>query len=513
MVVLDHDSKLEHLRQATKLPARYFSDTAAPSKEWNRIYLLKKYPTMPSKPTSLAPDQLQSLEALVGPEHVLTSSEHRLTYGKDQTLDWVYPPAAVVRPANAQEVSAVLRWAYAQNIPVTPRGAGTGLAGGALPVTGGLVVSTERLNQILDLDVANLQVTTEPGVLTQVLQETVEAQGLYYPPDPSSRGSSYIGGNVATNAGGPRAVKYGVVKDYVINLQVVLPQGDLIWTGAHTLKNSTGYQLTQLLVGSEGTLGIITQIVLKLLPRPHHNLLLLASFGSVQQASAAVSAIFRAGVVPSALEFMERRALELAAAYVGTSAPLGEDVQAQLLIEVDGNHLDSLYADCETLDQVLQAHDCLEVLFADDAATQNKLWTLRRNLNPAIKQHAKAMKKADTVVPRAALPELLAAIHRIGAEHGIRAVNYGHAGDGNVHVTLMQEEQSDEHWAAHAPVALRAIFEAVADLRGTISGEHGIGYLQKEHLPLVFSPAALQLQRAIKQAFDPKGLLNPQKLF
>lgn len=464
-------------------------------------------------PPALTIEQRQTLEAIVGPDYLYTDSAACQPYGSDQTENWSYPPVAVVRPANAQEISAVMRWAYTNEVPITPRGAGTGLAGGALPVSGGVVLSTERMNQLLDIDTDNLQVTTQPGVLTQVLQEAVAEQGLYYPPDPASRGSSYIGGNVATNAGGPRAVKYGVVKDYVLNLQVVLPQGDIIWTGAHTLKNSTGYQLTQLLVGSEGTLGIITQLVLKLLPLPQHRLLLLASFPTVTHSCTAVSAIFRAGIVPSALELMERRALELAADYVGTTAPLPDTVQAQLLIEVDGAHLDSLYQDCEVLDGVLQAHHCSEVLFADDHTTQEKLWTLRRNLNPAIKHYARAVKKADTVVPRAALPELLDHIHRISTAHGLSAVNYGHAGDGNVHVTLMQENQPDAVWAKHAPLALRAIFKQVAALRGTISGEHGIGYLHKEQLPLVFSSAALDLQRAIKVAFDPKGLLNPQKLF
>lgn len=463
--------------------------------------------------TTLSPYQLQELTQLVGSAHLLTEATACAPYGQDQTEDWSYPPAVVVRPADAEGISAVLRWAYTNDIPVTPRGAGTGLAGGALPLKGGIVLSTERLNQILELDTENLQVTTQPGVLTQVLQEAVAAKGLYYPPDPASRGSSYIGGNVATNAGGPRAVKYGVVKDYVLNLQVVLPDGAIIWTGAHTLKNSTGYALTQLLVGSEGTLGIITQIVLKLLPLPQHRLLLLASFGSVEQACAAVGAIFRAGIVPSALEFMERRALELSAHYVGTDAPLSDAVQAQLLIEVDGNHLETLYQDCETLDQVLQHYDCLEVLFADDHATQNKLWSLRRNLNPAIKQYAKAVKKADTVVPRASLPTLLVAIHRISTEYGLTAVNYGHAGDGNVHVTLMQEQQSDAVWQTQAPAALHAIFEQVATLKGTISGEHGIGCLHQDQLSLVFNEAALAIQRQIKQAFDPKGLLNPGKLF
>jgi glycolate oxidase len=461
----------------------------------------------------LTPQQIQHLQHLLGSAYVHTSLEKRQQYGRDQTEALEYLPAVVVLPANTQEISAVLRWCYESVIPITPRAAGTGLAGGALPVYGGVLLSVERLNQVLELDLENLQVTVEPNVLTQELQELVQQKGLYYPPDPASRGSCSIGGNVATNAGGPRAVKYGVVKDYVLNLEVVLPTGAVIWTGVNTLKNSTGYNLTQLLVGSEGTLGIITKIVLRLVPYPKHQLLLLASFGSVEAACKSVAVIFQAGIVPSALEFMERRALELATNYVGQEAPLPPEVQAQLLIEVDGNYLESLYLDCERIDEILQPLGCLELLFAEDAATKNRLWTLRRTLNPAVKHHAKAVKKADTVVPRAALPLLLSGIHAIAEQHQLSAVNYGHAGDGNVHVTLMQETQSDAEWQQRMPPAIQAIFELVAALGGTISGEHGIGWIQRPYMPLVFGPVELALMQQIKQVFDPKGLLNPAKLW
>lgn len=461
----------------------------------------------------LSPNQLTHLKTLLSPNYVHTTLPKRQQYGRDYTEDLEFLPAVVVQPANTQEISAILAWCYQEEIPVTPRGAGTGLAGGALPVCGGVVLSVERLNQVLDLDEANLQVVVEPSVITQELQELVQAKGLYYPPDPASRGTCSIGGNVATNAGGPRAVKYGVVKDYVLNLEVVLPTGEIIWTGANTLKNSTGYNLTQLLVGSEGTLGIITKIVLKLVPYPPHQLLLLASFGSVEAACKSVAAIFQAGITPSALEFMERSALELAADYVGQATPLGEEVQAQLLIEVDGKHLDSLYLDCEAIDAVLKPLGCLELLFAEDDATKDRLWTLRRNLNPAVKKYATAVKKADTVVPRAALPALLKGIHAIALQYGLSAVNYGHAGDGNVHVTLMQEEQTADFWAENMPPALWAIFELVASLGGTISGEHGIGWTQRAYLPLVFGAVELALMQQIKSVFDPKGLLNPEKLW
>ena len=461
----------------------------------------------------ISPTILQQLKTIVGTANLHSTHTQRTIYGKDKTEDLVFLPEAVVLPKNTAEVSQIMQLCCQENIPVTPRGAGTGLAGGALPVCGGIVLSLEHLNRILDLDEANLQVTTEPGVITERLQNEVAAKGLYYPPDPASRGSSFIGGNVATNAGGPRAVKYGVVKDYVLNLEVVLADGSIIWTGANTLKNSTGYNLTQLMVGSEGTLGIITKIVLKLIPAPSHSLLILVSFPSAMNACAAVSAIFRAGIVPSCLEFMERQAIEIAKNYLqDETIKVKENTEAQLLIEVDGNHLESLYQDCEKINQVLEHFECDEVLFADDEATKNSLWKLRRNLNYAVKNYS-AVKKADTVVPRTTLPQLLEGIHQIGQKYGINAVNYGHAGDGNLHVTLLKEALSEEHWNQEMPLAMQAIFELVASLKGTISGEHGIGWIQKEYLKLVFSPIELHLMRAIKTSFDPKNILNPNKIF
>lgn len=466
---------------------------------------------MPYK--KITPKILQQLQDIVGATNLYNSQPQRTTYGKDKTEDLIFLPEVVVLPKNTAEISQIMQLCYQENIPVTPRGAGTGLAGGALPVCGGLVLSTERLNRILDLDTENLQVTTEPAVITEILQNEVAAKGLYYPPDPASRGSSFIGGNVATNAGGPRAVKYGVVKDYVLNLEVVLADGSVIWTGANTLKNSTGYNLTQLMVGSEGTLGIITKIVLKLIPAPSHSLLMLVSFPSAMKACAAVSAIFRAGIVPSCLEFMERQAILIAKNYLqDESIKIKENTAAQLIIEVDGNHLDALYENCEKINQVLETFDCDEVLFADDETTKNSLWKLRRNLNYAVKDYS-AVKKADTVVPRAALPQLLEGIHKIGQTQGIHAVNYGHAGDGNLHVTLLKERLSEQYWNEKMPLAMQAIFELVASLKGTISGEHGIGWIQKEYLKLVFSPVELQLMRAIKASFDSKNILNPNKIF
>jgi glycolate oxidase len=455
---------------------------------------------------------LQLLE-IVGEQFLFTDETRRRHYGHDETEDFVFPPSVVVVPANTEQVSAIMRVAYAHDLPVTVRGAGTGLAGGALPIAGGILVSMERFNRILHIDEPNFQVTTEPGVITEVLQNTVRDLGLFYPPDPSSRGTSWIGGNVSTNAGGPRAVKYGVVKDHVLNLEVVLPTGEVIWTGANTLKNSTGYNLTQLLVGSEGTLGVITKIVLRLQPYPTQQLLMLAAFESPNSACQAVAEIFAAGVTPSALEFMERNAIDWAVRYLGdVQIPIAETTGAHLLIEVDGHHLESLYLDCEKIQGVLERFGCSDVLFADNDAQKTDLWRLRRNVAHAVKSQS-VYKEEDTVVPRANLPELLAGVKQIGAKYGFESVCYGHAGDGNLHVNILRGDLTEAVWDETVTTGIREIFHLVKSLKGTLSGEHGIGYVQRPYMDIMFQEVELELMRGIKRVFDPKGLLNPGKIF
>lgn len=469
-----------------------------------------------AKSTSLrpvTPAVLEKFRAVLSETHLLTDETTLRAHGHDETEDLVFMPEAVALPASTAEVAALVRICHEERIAVTVRGAGTGLAGGALPVHGGLVISMKRFDRILDIDERNFQVTVEPGVVTEILQNTLKDKGLFYPPDPSSRGWSFIGGNVSTNAGGPKAVKYGVVKDHVLNLEVVLPTGETIWTGANTLKNSTGYNLTQLIVGSEGTLGIVTKIVLKLQPHPTQNLLMLVPFRSAESACAAVAAIFQAGVVPSGLEFMERSAIDWAVRYLGdVNVPITDDVQAHLLIEVDGFHLDSLYADCEMITQVLENFDCGEILFADDDSTKTDLWRLRRNVAHAVKKNS-IYKEEDTVVPRAELPRLLKTVKEIGAKYGFESVCYGHAGDGNLHVNILRGQLSEHAWQVEVPKGIREIFEFVKSVGGTISGEHGIGWVQKPYLEIVFSEPELRLMRHIKQVFDPHGILNPGKIF
>ena len=455
---------------------------------------------------------LDFFELTIGEEFVFTDDETRIKYGKDETENLSFPADVVLKPGNTQEVSRLLKHCNEQKIPVTAIGAQTGLSGGALCVCKGVALSTERLNKILKIDTNNGQVHTEPAVITQVLQEECAKQGLYYAPDPASRGSCWIGGNLAENSGGPHAVKYGVTKDFVLNLEVVLANGEIIWTGANTLKNSTGYNLTQLMVGSEGTLGIITKAVLKLLPLPKHNLLLLAPFASAEKACEAVSAVFRAGITPSAMEFMEREAIEYTLQFVPDAQVSLEGVEAHLLIEVDGSNVESLMLDCETISNVLMEHECGEILFAEDHNQKEILWKIRRKVGEAVKSHS-IYKEEDTVVPRFELPKLLREVKAIGKRYGFRSVCYGHAGDGNLHINILKDEMSDEQWDNTLPLAIREIFELTVSLGGTLSGEHGIGWVQKNYMDIAFNEVQLNLMKKIKEAFDPNGILNPGKIF
>lgn len=454
------------------------------------------------------------LSQIVGAEYISNVLEERKKYGQDHTEDYIFPPAVVVKPENTIQVSEILKFANQNLIPVTPIGALTGLSGGALAVNGGIGLSMERMNRILKIDEQNMQVITQPAVITQELQNAVAEKGLYYAPDPASRGTCSIGGNLAENSGGPRAVKYGVTKDFVLNLEVVLPNGEIINTGANTLKNSTGYNITQLMIGSEGTLGIITKAVLKLLPLPKHNLLMLVPFSSATKACEAVAAIFNAGITPSAMEFMERDAIDWTMSFVDNppNINLKETHNAHLLIEVDGSNLDALYADCEVISEVVAKYDADEVLFADSEAQKEALWFLRRRVGEAVKANS-VYKEEDTVVPRFELPKLLEGVKKIGEKYGFKSVCYGHAGDGNLHINIIKGNLSDEVWKNELPKGIREIFALTVALGGTISGEHGIGFVQKEYMDIAFSEVELNLMKSIKQLFDPNGILNPGKIW
>ncbi len=453
-----------------------------------------------------------SLEAALGADAVKTDAGTRHHYGHDETEDLSHPPEVVVRPTDTAQVAAVVRLCAERNIPVTPIGGRTGLSGGALCIHGGVGLALDRMDRITHIDTDNLQVTVEPGVITQVLQEAVAAKGLYYPPDPSSRGSCTIGGNLAENAGGPRAVKYGVTRDHVLNLEVVLPDGSVIWTGANTLKNATGYDLTHLMVGSEGTLGVITKAVLKLVPLPGHQRLLLVPFPSAVKACEAVGAVFRAGIIPSAMEFIERDAILWTMRFTDDlPAQLSALPAAYLLVEVDGNHPEVIMEECTTIAQVMEAHDCGEILFAESSAEQDALWRMRRSVPVSVKAHS-VYKEEDTVVPRHSLPRLLEGVKAIGVKHGFQSVCYGHAGDGNLHVNILKGELDDHYWEHGLPAAIREIFQLTVSLGGTLSGEHGIGLVQRPYMDIAFDPRQLALMRAIQRTFDPQGIMNPGKV-
>ncbi len=451
--------------------------------------------------------------SLIGANYVMHDAESFEKYGKDETEHLYYKPELILKPANTNEVSAILQYCNKHLITVTARGAGTGLAGGCLPHLGGLVLSMERFKKIIAIDERNLQVTVEPGVITEELQNAVKEKGLFYPPDPASKGSCFIGGNISHNSGGPKAVKYGVVKDYVLNLQVVLANGDVIWTGKNILKNSTGYNLTQLLVGSEGTLGIVTQIVLKLIPHPKYDLLMLVPFHSLEKASEAVSEIFKQGFVPSAMELMEKESLKIVSAYVGSSAvALTDETEAHLIIEVDGNDMNVLMQQMEQIAELLTAYPIGEIYFADDAAQKAELWKLRRKVAEAVKLVGYTVEE-DTVVPRAELPNLIKAVKVIGEAYNFKAVAYGHAGDGNLHIRIKKEGVTNSGDDENLVLGIRALFAKVAELGGTISGEHGIGMLQKRYMDIVMQPIQIELMRGIKKTFDPNNILNPGKIF
>ena len=457
-------------------------------------------------------DDISFFEEVLGKKYVVTDLEELKGYGHDETEDLSFPPEVILKPRSAIDISKILIYCNEKKIPVTPCGARTGLSGGSLPVFKGVSLSIERFDSIIEIDKRNLQATVEPAVINQIFKEAVEEEGLFYPPDPASKGSCFLGGNIAENAGGPKALKYGVTKNYVLNLEVVLPTGEIIWTGSNVLKNATGYDLTSLMVGSEGTLGVITKIVFRLIPFPTKDITLLIPFNSVEKACQAVSAVFREGITPSALEFIERDAILWTIRYTDIDMSIADNVKAHLLVEVDGDNIQQLYKDCEDIANVMQKFDCGEILLADSESEKRKLWKLRRSISESVKANS-IYKEEDTVVPRAELAKLLKGVKKIGVKYGFQSVCYGHAGDGNLHINIIKGEMSDEDWKVKLDDGIREIFYLTKKLGGTLSGEHGIGFVQKKYMDIVFSKKNIDLQKGIKKLFDPNEILNPGKIF
>ena len=450
------------------------------------------------------------LETLLGAEFVRTDDQSRTVYGTD-ALKRGHPADVVVLPKNTSEVAAVVRLCAEHRIPMVPRGGGTGYTGGLVPTSGGVVISLERMNRILEIDEANLIAVVEPNVVTGDLQDAVEARGLFYPPDPASLRQSVIGGNVAECAGGPRAFKYGTTKQYVLGLEAVLPTGEIVETGGKVVKNVVGYDLTHLLVGSEGTLAIITRIILRLIPKPPVHATVRATFRSVEDAVGAVAAIIKERVVPAAVELIDGTSLEAVARNLNVRSLAPEGTAALLLVEVDGIPA-SVAEESSRVERALASAGATEVLRARDEAERQELWRVRRELSLSLKMVAGLKFNHDVVVPKARIPALFALVQRIAAERRLRIPCFGHAGDGNIHVNIMVDPNDrDEIQRAHD--AERELFEGVVAMEGSISGEHGIGFSKAPFIAIELSPDEIALMKRVKAAFDPHNLLNPGKIF
>ncbi len=457
-------------------------------------------------------DIVEALREIVGEEHVLISAEQMEPYTHDEVVGLRADPEVVVRATSAEQVAAIFKLAQRERVPVTPRGAGFGLSGGAVPVQGGIVLSTEKMNRILEIDKENLMVTVEPGVITGDIHRAVEAEGLFYPPDPASLDSCSIGGNIAEGAGGPRAVKYGVTQHYVCGLEVVLPSGEIITCGGKLVKNVTGYSLIQLLIGSEGTLAVVTKIILRLLPLPKVQVDLLVPFDDFQAAADTVSDIIAHRILPTTIEFMERDSL-LAVERLLQKEFLYRDAAAQLLIQLDGNRPEAVDADYEVVGEVCLAHGARDVLVAKDQRTRDRLWEARRLIIDALKHESPINHMEDVVVPRAEIPPLLKGIREIAGRHAVRIVSFGHAGDGNVHVNVLKDDMPLERWEALVPAVAEEIYRLALSLGGMITGEHGIGATRRRYLPMALDETQIGIMRRIREIFDPNRILNPGKIF
>ena len=460
----------------------------------------------------VTPTVVEALRRIVGEGNLLVDNEALEPYRHDETVGLRADPEVVVKVTSAVQVSEIFKLAQRERIPVTPRGAGYGLSGGAVPVQGGIVLSTEKMNRILEIDAKNLMVTVEPGVITGDIHRAVEAEGLFYPPDPASLDSCTIGGNIAEGAGGPRAVKYGITKDYVCGLQAVLPSGEIITCGGKLVKNATGYSLIQLLIGSEGTLAVATQIILRLLPLPKVQVDLLVPFGDFQAAADTVSDIIAHRILPTTIEFMEQDSMLAVERLLNKEVPF-RDAAAQLLIQLDGNLLEAVESDMELVGDLCLEHGAQDLLVAKDRPTRERLWEARRKIIEALKHESPVNHMEDVVVPRAEIHRLLRGMREIATRHAVRIISFGHAGDGNVHVNVLKDALHAEQWEALVPAVTEEIYRLALSLGGAITGEHGIGAIRRRYLPLALDEVQIGLMRQIRDLFDPNRILNPGKIF
>ncbi|HEV2880309.1 MAG TPA: FAD-linked oxidase C-terminal domain-containing protein [Pyrinomonadaceae bacterium] len=453
-------------------------------------------------------DVLASLREIVGAENVLIDEAKVEPYAADAVKE-KFPPEAVLLPQTTAEVASILKLANERRFPVTARGGGVGYTGGAVPVEGGVVIGTDRMNRIREINADDLYVVTEPGVTTYALQQAVEAKGVFYPPDPASYKTSFIGGNIAENAGGIRSAKYGVTKHYVIGLEVVTPTGEVIRTGGLTSKNVVGFDLTGLICGSEGMLGIITEATLRLLPLPETTRTVRATFRTMAEACACVPRFNRARVTPVAIEVLDRNAI--AAVETEFAFGFGAEAGALLLVSVDG-HASEVERDALICEGVVRDGGGFDVMRSETREEEERLWDVRRAISPALKKFGTMKFNEDVVVPRSRVPELVARIEEIGRLHDTFVVNFGHAGDGNIHVNFMCD-RDDPEAMRRARAAVRDTFAFSVELGGTISGEHGIGYVKAPYLDMALGAATIDAMKSIKRALDPNGILNPGKMF
>jgi len=455
----------------------------------------------------MAPEFFKKKIEDILPHRMLTDKEDLFCYGFDASST-EGTPSAVVKPVNTQEVAELAAFANESGTPIVPRGAGTGMTGGSVPMKDVVVVSMEGMNRILEIDRQNMIAVVEPGVINGHLQEKLEEKGLFYPPDPASLKFCTLGGNVAENAGGPRAIKYGVTKDYVLGLETVLPDGRVIMTGGKTYKGVVGYDLTRLLVGSEGTLGIITKMFLKVLPLPEEVVTLLCTFSSLDEAAQTVSRITSSSIIPRTLEIMDRESISAVEKYKSFGLPL--DAEALLLIEVDGSHL-AASEDAEKIANLCTSANG-NVSIAGDPYSKQRLWDARRAISPALYKISPTKINEDIVVPRGRIAEMLQELRNIAEKYNLIIANFGHAGDGNIHVNVMTDRNKPEEYNK-AVESVKDIFEAALKLGGTISGEHGVGLTKRQYLNMELPETNIELMKAIKNIFDPKGILNPGKIF
>jgi len=451
---------------------------------------------------------LKALEKILGPENVSKGAEERLVYSYDAT-GRSHMPDVVVFPETETQISKIFELASRDQFPVIPRGSGSGMTGGAVPVRGGVVLATSRMKRIIDIDERNFTATVEPGVIVGDLHKAVEAKGLFYPPDPASSAVCTIGGNVGECAGGPRAVKYGVTRDYVLGLRAVLPSGEIIKTGVTTAKGVAGYDLTRLIVGSEGTLALVSQIVLKLLPKPAAVKTMSVFFGHTQSAAETVSAVMKQTVVPRCVEYLDGASIDLVRDKISFEMPAG--TQALLILELDGG-VETVETDARAIEAFCLSRGALGVMVAANQQEAAALWQARKSLSPVLYKIAPHKINEDIVVPISRIPEMVAAIHKIQQKAGLTVVAFGHAGDGNIHCNIMYNKTDpDQNKRAHE--AVDELFDTTLELGGTITGEHGVGITKMKYLPKEIGSVELALMKGIKQSFDPLNILNPGKIF